>query len=310
MKSSLKRRERPAGAMLLVVCGLWLSLSGGCSGACQDGSVEGPDLQTVSADMTVPVVESGAPEAGRRVFYLPEGFHKKTASVVRLPDNWNRSKRHPIFVELPGNGGYRDRLGDECTGRPEDCCLGYGLTVGKDWIWVCLPFLNERGDDIALTWWGDAPAYRPEATLAMWQRVLFEICDRFQGDVDRVVLAGFSRGAIACNVLGLHDEATAKLWSAFLPCSHYDGVRQWPFANSDPAAAAERFRRLGQRSQLIMGEGRQTEETRRFLEAAYPDRLGTLTTMSTGFRNHSDRWVLRPCEARERAREWLRRQQR
>lgn len=271
--------------------------------------MESPDIRVVAADMTVPLVEEGLPEAGRRVYYVAEGFHKKTSSVLRLPDNWNRSGKYSIFVELPGNGGYRDKLGDECTGRPEGCCLGYGLTEGRDWIWVCLPFLNERGDETALTWWGDAPAYRPEATLAMWRRVIQEICDRYQGDAGRVVLSGFSRGAIACNALGLHDDATASLWSAFLPCSHYDGVRGWPFAESDLAGAGKRFARLGQRPQLIMGEGRQVDETRRFLEGAYPDRLGALTTESTGFRNHSDRWVLRPGEARERARRWLSDQQ-
>lgn len=35
----------------------------------------------------------------------------------------------------------------------------------------------------------------------------------FGANRSAVVLIGFSRGAIACGYLGLHDDATAKLWA-------------------------------------------------------------------------------------------------
>lgn len=35
-----------------------------------------------------------------------------------------------MFVELPGNGDYQDANGDRCSGLPEDCVMGYGLTAG------------------------------------------------------------------------------------------------------------------------------------------------------------------------------------
>ena len=274
----------------------------------QDSQPTWPDWRTVAADMVVPEVEDAEPRAGRRVRYVPEGHSSELACILWLPHDWDSEERYPIFVELPGNGGYRDARGDECSGRPEDCRLGFGLTAGTGWIWVCLPFLNARGDAVALTWWGDAPDYDPRATLEFWKQTLTEICQRFQGDRDQVVLAGFSRGAIACNALGLHDDSTAALWTAFLPCSHYDGVRSWPFPGSDRAAAASRFQRLRQRPQLILGEHNQPRETRTFLEAAYPGQLDQIVTESTGFQNHSDQWALRPCAARTLARTWLKQQ--
>jgi len=43
-------------------------------------------------------------------------------------------KKRPVIVELPGNGGYKDSLGDECSGCPEDCHMGYGMTGGQDFL--------------------------------------------------------------------------------------------------------------------------------------------------------------------------------
>ena len=50
------------------------------------------------------------------------------------------------------------------------------------------------------------------------------VCEQYGGDRAAVILTGFSRGAIACNYLGLHNEEIAGLWRAFIPYSHYDGV--------------------------------------------------------------------------------------
>jgi hypothetical protein len=271
---------------------------------------EFPDIAGIPADISVPKAEDGMAEGGRRIFVKPENVKPENqaaqiAYVLFLPKGWSPIRRWPVFVELPGNGGLKDANGDQCSGRPEDCNMGYGLTEGRDWIWVCLPFLNHNGSAVALQWWGDAPMHDPSATLRFWRAVLNDVEQRFMGDPNTVVLAGFSRGSIACNALGLHDDATAALWAAFLPCSHYDGVRSWPFPGSDPASAAQRLRRLGSRPQFICGEADQTELTRAHLRSTAVSEE-YLTIMTTGFRNHSDRWSLRPCTARSRARAWLR----
>jgi hypothetical protein len=119
------------------------------------------------------------------------------------------------------------------------------------------------------------------------------------------VLAGFSRGAIACNYLGLHDNETAKLWCAFFAYSHYDGVHKWPYPASDRESALTRLHRLGSRPQFICGEGANTQQTENYLRPLVPQ--ADLTFLGTGFRNHNDAWTLRPCEARNKAREWLKR---
>lgn len=267
-----------------------------------------PQQNSVVADLQTPQAQSGAAMAGRRVLVAPDPERPQLQCALWLPADWSPTKSWPVFAELPGNGGYRDARGDTCSGRPEDCSLGYGLTAGQGWIWLCLPFLNAAGDQIAVTWWGNAPDHSPTATLQFWRLCVQTICQQFQGDAKRVVLAGFSRGAIACNALGLHDDRTAELWAAFLPCSHYDGVRQWPFAGSDRQSAADRFQRLAGRPQLIFGEGLQTTETERYLRTLISGQPGDsgITLMSTGFVNHSDQWSLRPCQARQTALDWLR----
>ncbi|MFM7058213.1 MAG: hypothetical protein ACKO2P_14945 [Planctomycetota bacterium] len=265
------------------------------------------DVRTVKPDLEVPAVQPGPPKAGIRVLYRGrpgDATGELPKAVLMLPENWKAGESWPVFVELPGNGGYRDPRGDECSGRPEDCCLGYGLTEGKDWIWLCLPFLNGDGSQQATTWWGDASDYNPAATIDFWEQQLEHVCEDYGGDRRRMVLAGFSRGAIAVNALGLRSEKIADRWMAFFPNSHYDGVRRWPFPESSRQAAGERLRRLRNRPQLISGEGNQVEETRRYLQASGID-PGNIRFLPTGFINHTDRWVLRPCPARDTARQWL-----
>jgi hypothetical protein len=266
-----------------------------------------PDIRTVAPDLVVPQMVDEDPAAERRVRSKTPNWPGTVYHSLYLPPDWHADKKYPVIVELPGNGGYRDALGDECSGRPEGCSLGYGVSGGEKFIWVCLPFLDDAGNDLAIQWWGDKPAYRSEATLKYWQSTVRHVCDQWSGDPDRVILCGFSRGAIACNALGLHDEETAKLWRAFIVCSHYDGVRSWPFPDSDKASALQRLQRLNDRPQFICGERDQVESTRKYLNTAFAEdsKLTPFTIAPTGFRNHNDQWTLRPSETRTQLREWL-----
>lgn len=267
------------------------------------GQVEDwPDYRTAAADLQVPPMMKAEPAAGQRVRRNLPHYDSNVYYALYLPSDWQPGKSYPVIVEYAGNGGYRDALGDECSGRPEHCNLGYGMSAGKGFIWICLPYLNDAGSDLALTWWGDAPGYDPQPTLKFCRAALEDVCANFRGDSERVILSGFSRGAIACNYLGLFDDETSRLWRAFVPCSHYDGVRRWPYPHSDAASAAVRLKRLRGRPQFICGERDQTEQTRAYLESF---ELKNITFASTGFRNHSDQWILRPSPTRERLREWL-----
>ena len=266
-----------------------------------------PEIRTVTSDLVVPQMTDESPAAGRKVRYCSPDWPSAVYSSLYLPPERQADKKYPVLVELPGNGGYRDALGDECSGRPEGCSLGFGVSGGEQFIWVCLPFLNDAGNDLAIQWWGDKPTYRPDATLKYWRTTIKHICDHWGGDPDRIVLCGFSRGAIACNALGLHDDETAKLWRAFIVCSHYDGVRSWPFPGSDKESAHLRLKRLGDRPQFVCGERNQVESSRKYLDEAIARGLkpSRFTLASTGFRNHSDQWILRPSETRTKLREWL-----
>jgi hypothetical protein len=277
-----------------------------CSLATALAHAELPDIHTIAPDLTVPAMADDVPAAGRRVRQMTTGWEKTAVyHALYLPVDWSVEKDWPVIVEWPGNGGYKNALGDECSGLPEGCKLGYGVTGGAGAIWVCAPFLNAAGTGIAEKWWGDPPDYDVAPTLAYVRAMVREVCARFGGDASRVVLAGFSRGSLAVNRLGLHDDETAKLWRAFLCYSQHDGVRTWPYPGSDPASALVRLERLHGRPEFICGEGTNADDTREFLRTAglLP---GAFTIVPTGFRNHNDAWVLRPSEAREKLRAWFR----
>jgi hypothetical protein len=257
-----------------------------------------PDLSTVPPDLTVPPMQDGPPGPGLRVRQTAAGWEgTQVYHALYLPRDWQPGRRYPVIVEYAGNGGFRNAYGDVCTGRVEDCHMGYGLTAGVGFVWVCMPFVDSAAGINALVWWGDV-----EASVRYCKQVVQEVCARWGGDPSRVILCGFSRGSIACNYIGLHDDDIARLWRGFLCCSHYDGVRTWPYAASDPAAALERLRRLGDRPQFICQEG-STAATEAYLKGTGV--AGAFTFCTIPFRNHSDEWTLRDCSARRAARQWL-----
>ncbi|MHC4200692.1 MAG: hypothetical protein ACYSU0_11930, partial [Planctomycetota bacterium] len=127
-------------------------------------------------------------------------------------------------------------------------------------------------------------------------------CRDYGGDPAAVLIAGFSRGAIACNFIGLHDDEIAGLWRGFIAHSHYDGVRKWRYPGSDRRSAAERLKRLRGRPQFVSHEG-SVEATRKYLEGTRTD--GAFTFLALPYRNHTDSWVLRDIPERKALREWV-----
>lgn len=260
-----------------------------------------PDLTTVAPDLVVPAVEQAEPAAGRRVWCTAPGWEQSgVRHTLYLPTDWRSDSHLPVLVEWPGNGGYRNAYGDTCDGLPEGCRLGYGASGGRGFLWLCLPFVESgpKGWRPATRWWGDL-----EASKRYCVEAVREACARFGGDPERVVLCGFSRGSIACNHLGLHDDIIAGLWRAFLCHSHYDGVRDWPYPDADRASALQRLARLRGRSQFISQEGGGTAATEAWLRASGVE--GDWTFVPLPYRNHSDAWVLRDLPERRQLRAWL-----
>lgn len=263
---------------------------------------EPPNLHLIPSDLTIPALSAAPPAAGQLIKQTNPGYEgSELFHTLYLPADWKpptaNNEKYPVIVEYPGNGGYKNALGDACTGRPEDCKLGYGISGGKKFIWVCLPFVDPANKKLALNWWGDA-----DATAAYCVQTVRRVCDEYGGDPSAVVLTGFSRGAIACNYIGLRNDEIANLWCAMLPHSHYDGVRKWPYTDSDVASAITRLKRLGSRPQLISHETG-IDPTRDFLRQHAP--AGNFTFLALPYPNHSDEWVLKDIPERARARAWL-----
>ena len=261
-------------------------------------SAEPPDIRKVAVDLAVPMMTTETPAAGRRVrMTLPSYRDTEVYHALFLPTDWEAGKRFPVIVEYAGNGSYSNRFGDVCDGKVESCKLGYGASGGKGFIWVCAPYISSDHLRNQLQWWGDI-----EATVGYCTGVVAEISTRFGGDSSAVFIAGFSRGSLACNYIGLHNDMVARLWRGFICHSHYDGVREWGYAGSDRISAAARLARLNGRPQFISHEG-SVAETQAYLTNACPG--GRFTFVPLPYRNHTDTWTLRDIPERTALRSWL-----
>jgi len=167
----------------------------------------------------IPPVEIGSPAPGKRVSVTePEFEGTDVHHSLYLPHNFGKRASHPLIVELTGN--FYPASGS--TGRVEDAHLGYSLTLGRDFIWVVLPYITKDHLRNEVTWWGDE-----NATVAYAKACIPRIIEKYQGDPQCVILCGFSRGAIGASYIGLRDDNISRLWSAFFTIDHFDGVRAW-----------------------------------------------------------------------------------
>lgn len=168
----------------------------------------------------VPDMETGTPAAGKRVrCQLPGDSETEIYSVLYLPPSWQPEKRYPVIAELPGNIFYSAKA---CwsTGRPEQCQLGYGITSGRDAIWISLPFVDQPNEAIAESGFG---SNRGQDTVAYTQAMMKHLITEWGGDPENLFLCGFSRGSIACGYVGLDNDEIASLWKGIVGCQHYDG---------------------------------------------------------------------------------------
>jgi hypothetical protein len=262
------------------------------------GSEPPVQIRAIPKDLMPPPMTETVPGPGRRVKRITREYQGTDVyHTLYLPTDWQPGKRLPVIVEYAGNGPYHNEHGDQCSGRVEDCCLGYGMSAGRGFIWVCLPYISKDRQRNQRQWWGDV-----EATVAYCKTVIPRICRTYGGDTSALFLAGFSRGAIACNFIGLHDDEIAALWRGFICHSHYDGVRRWNYQGSDRQAAALRLNRLNNRPQFISHE-LSVAETRHYLAQVCPQ--GNFNFQVIPFVNHTDTWVLRDIPARRALRHWL-----
>lgn len=269
-----------------------------------------------AADLALPPLSDQGPQPGKRASVTaPEYTGTNVHHLIALPDDWTpdwkaRGKSWPVIAEYTGN--FFPTSGS--TGEVEGAGLGYGVARGKA-IWVVLPYVAKDHQKNEITWWGDI-----DATVAYAKINIPRICADFGGDPKKVVLCGFSRGAIGVSFLGLHDDDVAKLWCGLWAHDHFDGMLEWkghawgsPLTRYREEASA-RLRRLKGRPLLVSQAGAQT---RRFIDALAPSGVTYLTVdMAAHFGTfpnelakhpHNDRWSLRDGDATITARAWFER---
>jgi hypothetical protein len=254
------------------------------------------DIEAVPPDLTTPPVTKGSPAPGKRVRQVIEEYDRAGSEVhhlLYLPTDWEKGKKYPVIVEYAGNKSGKS------LGTVSGSSLGYGISGGKGVIWICMPFVDKNNQKNATNWWGDV-----DETVEYCKKTVVQICSEFGGDSSNVFIAGFSRGSIACNYIGLHDAEIASLWRGFICHSHYDGVRKWGYPESDREAAAKRLERLGGRPQFISHE-QSVGTTKTYLEQALPN--GNFTFQGLPFSDHTDTWVLKDIPERKLLRSWFER---
>ncbi len=265
-----------------------------CSVALMPALAWAKDPLSTPPDLKIPAMESADPAPGKRVRITLEKFKNTDIHhALYLPRDWQKGKTYPLIVEYAGNRYRQD------PGTVESCKLGYGLSGGQGVIWVSLPFVDLKNKRNATTWWGDV-----QATVDYCKETVREVCTHFGGNSNALFIAGFSRGSIACNFIGLHDDEIAALWRGFICHSHYDGVRRWGYAGSDRMSAAVRLKRLGNRPQFVSHEA-SVKATKAYLAKAHP--TGNFTFLPMSFPQHTDTWVLRDCPERRAVRAWFER---
>jgi hypothetical protein len=194
-----------------------------------------PEWKRPPGRFDVPAIENQAPAPGKRVRYrLAQDADNGIYSILNLPEDWSPGKSFPVIVEFPGNQFYA--LQCYSTGQPDQCVMGYGMSKGRGAICVGMPFINRSSGKIVEDGWGNA-----DDTADYALQMVEEVCAKFGGDRENVMLTGFSRGAIACGYIGLRNDRIAALWKGFHACQHYDGL-QWNRANEGFLERAARFR--------------------------------------------------------------------
>jgi hypothetical protein len=265
-----------------------------------------PEEKLPQEPLVTPAMTADAPGPGRRVRQVaPEYQGTDVYHALYLPLDWQPGGRYPVLVEYTGN--YFPACGS--TGRAEGANLGYGLTGGRRFLWVAMPYVEKNRRENAVTWWGDK-----QATIDYCKTNLPRVCEQFGGDPDNVFVCGFSRGAIAVSYIGLADDQIAAIWKGFLTHDHFDGQRTWPYPDSDRASALVRLQRLRGRPVLIC-EGGGTQHVRDYLaphlDLARFSFLDVPVTRlfripeSNVIHPHTDLWMCKDSDCRRQARNWL-----
>lgn len=257
-------------------------------------------------DLESPLITCDKPAAGKRVKQIAAEY--KGTNVYHslyLPTDWKPGKKYPVIVEYTGN--YFKPCNS--TGKVDDANLGFGISGGKGFIWVVMPYVEKGKKENAITWWGDK-----QATIDYCKINLPRICKDFGGDMDNVFICGFSRGSIAVSYIGLADDVISQFWKGFITHDHFDGEKTWGYPDCDRPSALARLARIKDRPFLVCGT-KATEIRDKFLkgnidltEFEFLDvPTAKLFNIPEGkvIHPHTDLWMHKPSVYRDTARKWI-----
>lgn len=258
-------------------------------------------VEALPKDLVTPEMTDDEPAAGKRVRQTaPEYKGTKVYHALYLPTDWTPGGSYPVIAEYTGNKF------PPCgsTGEVKGANLGYGMSGGEGFIWVSMPYVQKGRKENAVTWWGDI-----EATVDYAKVNIPRICETFGGDSNRVIICGFSRGAIGSSYIGLHDDEIAKLWCGMLTHDHFDGQRTWGYPNDSREAALKRIARFKGHPILVCGGAADYLKQHRDLAdfTFLPVPVKDIFDIPEGkvIHPHTDLWMHRESKWRRQARDWI-----
>ena len=252
-------------------------------------------------DLVTPEMTRQNPAAGRRVRQVaPEYEGTEVYHALYLPVDWKPGGKYPVIVEYTGN----EFPACGSTGKVKDANLGYGVSGGKGFIWVSMPYVAKGKQQNTRTWWGDR-----QATVDYCKLNLPRICEQFGGDPESLFICGFSRGAIGTSYIGLADDEIAGLWKGMFTHDHFDGDRKWGYPASDRSSALTRLARLKGRPVLVCGGANDFLQEHLELAAFTFLRppIAEIFDIPDGkvINSHTDLWMHRDSEHRQQVRKWF-----
>lgn len=271
-----------------------------------------PDLPSKAGhattfELVTPKMTNESPAAGRRVRQRsPEYLGTNVYHALYLPVDWRPRGLYPVIVEYTGNKW----APCNSSGEVKDANLGYGISGGRNFIWVSMPYIESDRQNNAVTWWGDR-----QATIDYCKTNLPRICADFGGDPDNVIVCGFSRGAIGTSYIGLADNQIASLWKGVFTHDHFDGAKSWNYPHSDRESAIARLARLQGRPVLVCGTNATRVRDTFLNDHSALAKFSYLNVPTAEIfdipegpvvHQHTDLWMHKPSVAREAARTWIR----
>ena len=261
-------------------------------------------VSAASFDLVSPEMTNERPSAGKRVRQVATEYEGSDVyHALYLPVDWEPDRKYPVIVEYTGNRW----PACNSTGRLEDANLGYGMSGGRGFIWISMPYI--QGNETVVTWWGER-----EATVDYCKVNVPRICETYGGDAENVFLCGFSRGAIGAGYIGLADDEIASLWKGIFTHDPFDGERVWGYEASDRASALVRLFRLKGRPVLVCstranalrdGYLIQYLNLAQFTFLEVPTEEIFQIPEGPVIHPHTDLWMHKESEYRRRARLWI-----